>query len=275
MNFTNVPWVINLSLIFTELPLLERPAAAKAAGFDRVEYWWPFGTTGRPERDEIEAFVSAIERADVELVAMNLFAGNMPIGERGVLSHPERAEEFRDSVDIAMEIGGRLGTKLFNAPYGHRRDGLDPDVQDSLATENLGYAATAAARIGGTILMEPVSKMPEYPVKTAKNAVDIIDRVTSSTGASNLGFLLDQYHVTMAGGDVLADIDTYSDRIRHVQLADTPNRGEPGSGTGDIRGVIATLLDRGYEGAFALEFIPSTTSDEALDAWRRELASWS
>ena len=275
MNFQEFPWVVNLSLVFTELPLLERPAAAKAAGFDRVEYWWPFGMTGRPERGEIDAFVSAIEQSGIELVAMNLFAGDMPVGERGVLSHPERIEEFRDSVDIAMEVGSRLGTKLFNAPYGHRRPGLDHGEQDSLATENLAYAANAVGRIGGVIMMEPVSGMPEYPVKTAKDAVDIIDRVTAATGDNNLGFLLDQYHITNAGGDVFADIDTYGDRITHVQLADTPHRGEPGSGSGDIRGVITALLDRGYTGAFALEYIPTTTTEESLNTWAGEVATWS
>lgn len=274
MNIKEVPWVVNLSLLFTELPLLERPAAAKKAGFDRVEFWWPFGTTGRPTPNEIDAFVEAIELSGVELVAMNLFAGNMPIGERGVLSHPERKAEFRESVRIAMGIGERLGTKMFNAPYGHRREGLDHDEQDALAIESLGFAAIEAGRIGGVILMEPVSQMPQYPVKTAKDAVRIIDRVTEVTGATNLGFLLDQYHLVMAGQDVMADIEQFGDRIVHVQLADTPNRGEPGSGTGDIRGVVEALYAKKYSGLVALEFIPTSTTVGALEVWRRELATW-
>ena len=121
MNFQEFPWVVNLSLVCTELPLIERPAAAKAAGFDRVEYWWPFGMTGRPERGEIDAFVSAIEQSGVELVAMNLFARDMPVGERGVLSHPERIEEFRDrywddrlfeSVESLRKIAAAAGISL-------------------------------------------------------------------------------------------------------------------------------------------------------------------
>jgi len=274
VKLTDINWVANLSLLFAELPLLERPAAARAAGFDRVEFWWPFGDSGRPSSAEVDAFVDAIESSGVELVAMNLFAGNMPIGERGVLSHPERQDEFRDSVKIAMDIGKRLGTSLFNAPYGHRRDGLDYEEQDALATENLAYAAAAAARIDGIIMMEPVSGMPEYPVTGAEAAVAIIDRVIEETGNTNLGFLLDQFHVVNAGGDLFADIEKYGHRIIHVQLADTPGRGEPGSGSGEIRKTVQTLLDQGYRGSFALEFIPPESTERSLEVWAVELQSW-
>lgn len=269
-----IRWVANLSLMFTEHPLLARPAAAKALGFEEVEFWWPFGKTGRPARSEVDAFVAAIEQADVSLTAMNLFAGDMPAGERGVLSYPERTEEFRDSVRIAMEVGERLGTKLFNAPYGHRREGLEAAEQDQLADESLSFAARAAAQIGGVILLEPVSAMPAYPIKTSADAVGIIDRVRRDTGVENIGFLMDQFHVSMNGGDVLADIEAYAGHITHVQLADTPGRGEPGSGDADIEGVVAALLRHGYTGAFALEYIPTTTTQESVAAWRRQVASW-
>lgn len=191
-----------------------------------------------------------------------------------MLSYPERTEEFRDSVGIAMEIGERLNTRLFNAPYGHRREGLDQEEQDRLAEENLAYAARAAAPIGGTIMMEPVSKMPLYPVKTSVDAVEIIDRVQRATGVENLGFLLDQYHLGVAGEDVFAVIENYADRIAHVQIADITGRGHPGSGEADIRGMVELLVSKGYQGVFALEFIPSTSTEESLQAWKREKDSW-
>lgn len=269
-----IRWVANLSLLFSEKDLIDRPAAAKAAGFNEVEFWWPFGATGRPERTEVEAFVRAIEEADVHLTAMNLFAGDMPAGERGVLSYPERSEDFRDSVATAMEIAERLGTRLFNAPYSHRREGLDWTEQDRLANENISYAARAAATVGGTVLIEPVSRMPRYPVKTSIDAVQIIDRVSAMTGATNLGFLLDQYHVGMSGEDVFEVIENYADRIIHVQLADLPGRGQPGSGDADIRGAVELLKSKGYRGAFALEYIPQGTTEESLEAWQQERSSW-
>lgn len=273
--YDSLRWVVNLSLLFTEHPQLERPAAAKAAGFDEVEFWWPFGTSGRPGQTEVDAFVTAIEDAGVTLTAMNLFAGDMPAGERGVLSYPERTAEFRDSVDIAMEIGDRLGVRMFNAPYGHRRDGLEPQRQDEIADESLAYAATAAAALEGVIMFEPVSGMPLYPMKQASDALSIMDRVTANTGVQNLGFLLDQFHLAMSGGDPVQEAKAHAARVHHVQIADTPGRGEPGSGDGDIKGMVDALRDGGYQGAFALEYIPTTSTVESLEAWRRNLETWS
>lgn len=273
--YESLRWVANLSLLFTEHRPLERPAAAKAAGFDEVEFWWPFGTSGRPSQGEVDAFVGAIEQAGVTLTAMNLFAGDMPAGERGVLSYPERTDEFRDSVDIAMAIGDRLGVRMFNAPYGHRREGLEPERQDAIADESLAYAASAAAALDAVIMFEPVSGMPLYPMKHASDALGIMDRVTANTGATNLGFLLDQFHLAMNGGDPVQEAADHVARVHHVQIADTPGRGEPGSGGGDIKGMVDALRAGGYEGALALEYIPTTSTLESLQAWRRDLETWS
>jgi len=271
--FDNLRWVANLSLLFTELPLLERPAAAKAAGFTEIEFWWPFGTSGRPSGREVDQFVTAVEEAGVTLTAMNLFAGDMPAGERGVLSYPERVEEFRDSVDIAMDVARRLGTRMFNAPYGHRRASLDPREQDAVADGSLAYAAQQAGRVGGMVMFEPVSGMPDYPMKSSDDALSIMNRVRETTGADNLGFLLDQFHVHMNGGDPIADAQRLGSTVQHVQLADTPSRREPGSGEGRVDEVIQALLDAGYDGAFALEFIPAGRTEASLGAWRTWLAS--
>lgn len=267
-------WVINLSTLFTELPLLERPAAAAAAGYQEVEAWWPFGASGRPPRAEIDALVAAIENAGVTLYAMNLFAGDMPAGERGVLSYPERIGEFRDSVAVAVEVGRRLGTRFFNAPVGHRRDGLDHDEQDRLTEESLAFAAGELAQVGGTVLLEPVSGMPRYQMKLTADALDIVDRVRDRFDRENLGFLLDQYHLAENGADVLADIDAFTARIVHVQLADTPGRHEPGSAAGRIEEVVRRLLENGYTGALALEYFPSENTAQSLEAWNRERDAW-
>jgi len=267
-------WVANLTLLFTELSLQERAAAARGAGFDEVEFWWPFGDRAMPSADEVDAFCDSIERAGVVLTAMNLFAGDMPAGERGVLSYPERTDEFRASVEVALAIGERMGTKLFNAPYGHRRLGLDRATQDGLADANLAFAARRLHEIGAMVLMEPVSGMPDYAIRTAEDAVGVLDRVARNTGVTNLGFLLDQYHLAMNGVDLPGTIDRYGPRAVHVQLADTPGRGEPGSGDADIRGVVLELEGIGYDGAFALEFMPPSTTTESLKQWNQELASW-
>jgi hydroxypyruvate isomerase len=269
-----VRYAANLTLLFAELPLLERPAAARAAGFDQVEFWWPFGTDPTPPAATVDAFVDAVGAAGVSLLAMNLFAGDMPAGERGVLSYPVRTAEFRESVAVAMDIARRLGGRLFNAPYGHRSSDLDADIQDRTATENLIFAMTAALELHGTILLEPLSGMPRYPLKTLDDAVAVLDRVRAAGGPNNLRLLLDQYHLATGGHDLATGIDAHGDLIAHVQLADVPGRGEPGSGSFDIVGTVRKLLHRGYDGAFALEYVPPDSTSASLARWRDELGRW-
>src|SRR5216684_2415999 len=98
---------VNCSILFTELPLLERPAAAKAAGFDAVEFWWPFAAAV-PTSADVDAFTQAIADAGVELVGLNFFAGDLAGPDCGVLSIPARSSQFRDNINVAAGIGERL-----------------------------------------------------------------------------------------------------------------------------------------------------------------------
>ena len=252
-----IRYTVNCSIIFTELPLLERPAAAKAAGFEAVEFWWPFPTAA-PDDAEVDRFVRAIEDAGVQLTGLNLAAGDMPGGDRGLASWPGRESEFRDSIDIAAGIGKRLGTRVFNALYGNRVDGVDPRDQDDLATQNL---ARAAALLDGTVVIEPLSGAPRYPLLCAADALAVADRV----GASNVALLADLYHLTVNGDDVAAVIRDHADRIGHVQIADAPGRHEPGTGKIPFHEHLPALARAGYTGWIGLEYIPSTTSDRAFD----------
>lgn len=260
-----LPYAVNLSILFTELPLLDRPAAAKAAGFDAVEFWWPFAT-GTPADDEAEAFVAAIEQAGVQLIGLNLFAGNMPGGERGLVSWPGREQEFADSVAVAVAIGRRLGCKAFNALYGNRLEGQEPGAQDEVAIRNLALAARSIGEIGGTVLLEPVSGIPAYPLKTAQDVVGVLDRVREAQGATNIGLLADLYHLTVNGDDLDKVIDSYADRIAHVQIADAPGRHEPGTGDIDIFGYVEKIGATGYRGYVAAEYAPSGASADSF-AW--------
>src|SRR3954447_11882171 len=185
---------VNLSILFTELPLLERPAAAKQAGFDAVEFWWPW-PVAVPSDAEVDAFVTAVQDAGVQLAGLNFFAGDMPGGDRGLVSWPKRSAEFRDNIDVTVGLGERLGCRMFNALYGNRVDGTTPAAQDELAVEHLALAGRAVARIDGTVLIEPVSGAPRYPLLTAADAVGVIDRVGAETGVANLGLLCDLYHL--------------------------------------------------------------------------------
>jgi hydroxypyruvate isomerase len=261
----SLPYEVNCSILFTELPLLERPAAAKEAGFDAVECWWPFAEAV-PSDDEVDRLIRSVTDAGVQLVGLNFFAGDMPGGDRGLVSWPARSGEFRDNVEVTIGIGERLGCRAFNALYGNRVEDADPAAQDELATENLAIAGRAAARIGGTVLVEPVSGASRYPLLTAADAVGVIDRVAAQTGVANLGFLCDLYHLAVNGDDLDQVIATHGDRVAHVQIADAPGRNEPGTGALDLDRYLALLAAAGYDGWVGLEYKPSGASADSF-AW--------
>jgi hydroxypyruvate isomerase len=249
-------YTVNCSILLTELPLLQRPEAARNAGFDAVEFWWPFDSP-TPADAEVTAFIRAIQDAGVRLTGLNFAAGDMPGGDRGILSNPAMTQAFRDNVDIAVGIAETLGTRAFNALYGNRIDEYSPATQDDVGTTNLGYAAHAADRIGATVLIEPVSGAPRYPLTTAADAIRVIDRVHGEHDATNLRLLADFYHLHVNGDDITAAITNYASRIGHVQIADAPGRGEPGTGEIPIRTYLEQLAEQGYQGYVGLEYKPT------------------
>lgn len=253
-------YAVNCSILFTDLPLWQRPAAVRAAGFDAMELWWPFSTAA-PSDNEVDQLVRAIEDAGVQLVALNFAAGDMAAGDRGLASWPGREEEFRYSVDIAVAIGQRLGTGIFNALYGNRIPGVDPQWQDDLAVENLAYAAGLVSRIRGQVVVEPLSGVSRYPLRTAIDIIAVLDRVATP----NVALLADLYHLAMNGDDIDEVIVRYSPRIGHVQIADVPGRHEPGTGQLPIEHYLTALETAGYSGYVGLEYVPSSTSERAFD----------
>ncbi len=246
-------YTVNASILLTDLPILERPAAAKAAGFDAVEYWWPF-SVAVPAQDEVDAFVAAIQNAGVELTGLNFFAGDMPGGDRGLVSWVGREGEFAGNIDVVVEIGRRLGTKAFNALYGNRLEGVDEKAQDDLAVKNLAAAGRAVAELGGVVLLEPVSGTPAYPLKTAADALAIIARVKEEEGVDNVKLLADFYHLAVNGDDVPAVIAGHAAEFGHIQIADAPGRGEPGTGELPLGQWISDAQAGGYAGVIGLEY---------------------
>ncbi len=249
----NATYTVNCSILLTDIPLLDRPRAARDAGFEAVEFWWPFPTPS-PSDAEVTAFTSAIQEAGVQLTGLNFAAGDMPAGDRGILSHPAHTQAFRDSVAVAVGIAETLGTRAFNALYGNRDAELAPSTQDDVAVDNLAHAALAAARIGATVLLEPVSGAPQYPLKTAADVIGVIEQVRGQYGVTNLRLLADLYHLDVNGDDTSAAIRHYGSHIGHVQIADAPGRGEPGTGALALAGQLQEILDGGYTGYLGLEY---------------------
>jgi hydroxypyruvate isomerase len=258
-------FAVNCSILFTELPLLERPAAAKQAGFDAVEFWWPW-PVAVPGDVEVDRFVSAVADAGVALVGLNFAAGDMPSGDRGLVSWPARSSEFRDNVDVTVGIGERLGCRAFNALYGNRVENASAQEQDELAAENLAIAARAAQRSEGTVLVEPLSGAPRYPLRTARDVVAVLDRAAAAGAVDNIRLLFDVYHLAVNGDDVDAAIAAAAGRIGHVQIADAPGRHQPGTGDLDLDHYLDRISATGYDGWVALEYQPSGPSAESF-AW--------
>ncbi|MFG2842073.1 TIM barrel protein [Kitasatospora sp. NPDC048296] len=260
-------FTVNLSILFSELPLLERPAAAAAAGFTAAELWWPFGTEHSPSRAELDALRKAFSDAGVRLTGLN-FLDDLSQGVRGTVSVPSEKERFRANVPVAAELAASLGATALNALYGNRVEGVEPAEQDALALENLVIAAGAAHEIGAILLVEALNKAesPDYPLVSAAAAVEVVDKVNAATGLGNAKFLCDLYHLAKNGEDLAAVIDTYADRIGHVQIADNPGRNEPGTGELDFEDLFARLSAAGHQpmsgsaagGLIGLEYRPST-----------------
>ncbi|WP_308252263.1 TIM barrel protein [Pseudonocardia sp. KRD291] len=255
-------WVANCSMLFTEVPLLARPAAARAAGFDAVEFWWPFEHSVPVDAD-VEAFVSAVTDAGVALIGLNLPAGDMAAGDRGLISVPGREAELADGLAVAAGIGARLRVHGCNALYGNRIDGVDPARQDEVALANLARVAETLAVFGARVWLEPLSGLSAYPLRTATDALAVADRVFAA-GAPEPLLLADLFHLTANGDDVAAVLEAFGDRIGHVQVADHPGRHEPGTGQIPFAAHLRALHDVGYDGWVAGEYAPRGDTSAGL-----------
>ncbi|AYV30647.1 MULTISPECIES: TIM barrel protein [Streptomyces] len=257
MGYTDQRFDVNLSILFTELPLVERPAAAAAAGFTAVELWWPWIETPTPAQEELDALKKALEDAGTQLVGLNFYAGRLPGPDRGAVSVPgEESDRFNANVNVAADFAASVGCKALNALYGNRVEGVDPAVQDELALENLVVAARAADRVGAILLIETLNQpeSPLYPLVSAPAGIEVVDKVNEATGLGNAKFLLDLYHLAMNDEDLCEVIEKYAAKTGHVQIADKPGRGAPGTGELPLEELLDQLRKAGYQGYVGLEY---------------------
>lgn len=252
----------SLTMLFTEVPFLERFAAARRAGFPAVEFVSPYDHPA-------EEVARAAREAGVEVALLNLPAGDWAKGDRGMACHPARVGEFRESVSRALDYALALDCPRLHAMAGLRPAGHDETSLRATYVENLRFAAEALARRGRALLVEGINgrDMPGYYLATSRQAFELMDEVS----APNLLFLYDAYHMQIMEGDLAPTLERRLPRIGHVQIADTPGRHEPGTGEINYRFLLRHLDAIGYRGLVGCEYRPLGTTEAGL-GWMRELA---
>lgn len=254
---------VNVSILFREVPFLERFARARAAGFSAVEFWWPSG-------EDLDEVVRAIADAGLTVAAFNFDAGDMPAGDRGVLSDPARQETFRENVPVALDLARRLGCARLNALVGLEVPGLAREEQCRLARENVAWAADRAAGQGAMVLIEALNVFDNGPylLQTTRDASAFV----RSVGRPNVRLQYDVYHMQRMEGNLIANLREYIGEIAHIQIADSPGRGEPGTGEINYANVFRAIEELGYDGFVGLEYRPTTVRTEDSFGWIPETA---
>jgi len=247
----------NLTMLFTEMPFLDRFAAAAAAGFTAVEFLFPY-------EYEAQQIATLLEGHRLSLVLHNLPAGNWAAGERGIACHPDRVAEFRAGVARAIAYAIPLGCPRLNCLAGILPAGVAPAEARATLVDNLRFAAAALREAGIALVLEPVNTrdVPGFFVPTTRAALSIIDE----TDEDNLQLQYDIYHAQVMEGDIARSIETNLDRIGHMQLADNPGRHEPGTGELNYPYLFARIDELGYRGWIGCEYKPRTTTIAGL-AW--------
>jgi hydroxypyruvate isomerase len=248
----------NVSILFKEAPFLERFGRARDAGFSAVEFWWP----SDKDPGEVE---KAIKEAGVEVALFNFDAGDMAAGERGLAGDPGRQRQFRDNVPVALDLARSLGCERMNALVGHEVPGMGRDEQLALARESVRFAARKAEAADVTVMVEAVNTFENGPylLHTTDQAVGFV----KSVGRENVKVQHDFYHMQRMEGNLVANLREHIDLIGHVQIADSPGRGEPGTGEIHYPFVLSELERLGYEGYVGLEYNPTTGSTEESVGW--------
>lgn len=252
----------NLTMLFNEAPFLDRFAAAARAGFDAVEFLFPYPYSTAELAERLEA-------NRLRLVLHNLPAGNWEAGERGIACLPDRVGEFQEGVGRAIEFAKALKVPQLNCLVGIRPAGVDADRARSTIVDNLRFAAAALKREGIKLLVEPCNgyDIPGFALNRSKETLDVIDAV----GSDNLFLQYDIYHMQRMEGELAATIKANLARIAHIQLADNPGRNEPGTGEINYAFLFALLDKLGYEGYIGCEYKPRTTTVEGL-GWLQTVA---
>jgi hydroxypyruvate isomerase len=265
---------VNVSMIFRELPLTARPRAARSAGFEAIEMWWPFPGEPTPQSGRIDQLCAAIEDAGVALVSLNLDTGDRHTGERGLMCRAEHRARLRANASTVAEIARRLGCERINALYGNTSTREATSEERRNALEAYAFVCGVAAEVGASVMIEPINTpdAPNYGVRSVDEALSLSHEIAAMCGIAP-GVLFDVYRLDLPQPALDEAILTAGEAIMHVQLADRPGRHEPGTGHIDFERVFASLRAARYASHIGLEYEPTIESGKSLRMARRRIAS--
>lgn len=245
----------NLSLLFPQLEFGARFAAAARAGFRAVEYQFPYAWRA----DEIAA---CAREAGVEVVLHNLPAGDHARGERGIACLPGRREEFREGVERAIGYATAVGCPRLNCLAGVIPEGAPRAPYLDVLVDNVRFAAAALREAGLLLMLEACNRrsVPGFLIATSREALEVLD----AAGAENAFLQYDIFHMQIMEGDLAATTERLLPRIGHIQLADVPQRHEPGTGEINFPFLLAHLDRIGYRGWIGCEYNPRGDTLEGL-----------
>ncbi|MES2633265.1 MAG: hydroxypyruvate isomerase [Pseudomonadota bacterium] len=252
----------NLTMLFTELPFLDRFAAARNAGFHAVEYLFPY----EYDRQDLAA---RLRDHGLTQVLHNLPAGDWAAGERGIACHPDRRDEFRAGVERAITYANALDCRQLNCLVGKQLGAVTHEEAHATVVSNLRYAADALAAEGIRLLVEPINAydIPGFFLTRTDQALALIDEV----GSANLFLQYDIYHAQRTEGELAATLQRNLARIAHVQVADNPGRNEPGTGEINYDYLFRHLDQIGYAGWVGCEYKPAASTAAGL-SWLQRFA---
>ncbi len=248
-------------MMFNEVPFLDRFAAAADAGFQGVEYLFPYEFSA-------EAIGEQLEKHALKNVLFNLPAGDWGKGERGTTCLPGREQEFRDGVAKAIDYAKKLNTPQLHAMAGVVPDGVSRLDARAIYVANIAYAATELQKHGLTLLIEAINTrdIPGFFLNTQAESYAILQEV----GASNLKMQMDLYHMQVTEGDLTMKLTKYAKECGHVQIAGNPKRNEPDKGEVNYAFLYDHLDASGYGGWVGCEYRPEGKTVDGLGWFKRQ-----
>ena len=245
----------NLTMLFNEVPFLDRFELAARAGFQAVEFLFPYAYAAEDIRQRLDA-------NGLTLVLHNLPAGDWDAGERGIACHPDRVEEFRAGVAKGIHYAKVLGVGQLNCLAGKAPAGIYGDAPRQTLVSNLQFAAQAFKDAGLRLLVEPINTfdIPGFYINRTAQALALLDEVN----ADNIFLQYDIYHAQRMEGELATTMAQHLLRIGHIQLADNPGRHEPGTGEINYPFLFGHLDRLGYTGWIGCEYKPATTTAAGL-----------